>query len=381
MSSRQGVRTDLSLYVHIPWCVQKCPYCDFNSHAIRQPLDETKYLHRLVEDLDVELKDISERSLSSIFFGGGTPSTLSSGFYRRLLEALKARIDIRPDAEITLEANPGTTDADKFRGYHEAGINRLSLGFQSLDDQQLQKLGRIHSSAQARQAFLLARDAGFDNINIDLMFGLPGQTLEQALSDLAGILELEPEHISWYQLTLEPNTRFFASPPQHMPDVETVDDMQQAGKLLLEQQGFCQYEISAWSRQGRQCQHNLNYWLYGDYVGIGAGAHGKLRLPDGRFRRNSKKRHPDDYLAGNFLSSEQFLTDNDLVAEYFMNRLRLFRPFTEEEFEQRTFLDRSLAKPGIQTAINKKLLLKQSDKYRPSDTGYRFLNELAEIFV
>jgi len=370
-----------SLYVHIPWCVQKCPYCDFNSHAIHQPLDETKYLQRLLEDFDAELKVVSGRLLSTIFFGGGTPSTLSADFYRQLLEALKARIDIRPDAEVTLEANPGTADADNFRGYHEAGINRLSLGFQSLDDQQLHKLGRIHSSAQARQAFSIARDAGFNNINIDLMFGLPGQTLEQALSDLAGVLALKPEHISWYQLTLEPNTRFFATPPAQMPDAEIIDDIQQAGKALLEQQGFSQYEISAWSREGRQCQHNLNYWLYGDYVGIGAGAHGKLRLPDGRFRRNSKRRHPEDYLAGNFLSSEQILTDRDLIAEYFMNRLRLFRSFTEEEFEQRTFLDRSLAKPAIEVALDKKLLLKRSDKYQPSDSGYRFLNDLTEIFV
>lgn len=373
--------TDFSLYVHIPWCVQKCPYCDFNSHTIREPLDESKYLARLLQDFDAELEYLSGRSLSTIFIGGGTPSTLSSGFYRGLLEALKARIDFRPNAEITLEANPGTADADNFRGYHEAGINRLSLGFQSLDDQQLQKLGRIHSSAQAREAFSIARDSGFDNINIDLMFGLPGQKVDQALSDLAGVIELGPEHISWYQLTLEPNTRFFVSPPQHMPDAETIDDIQREGKSLLEQQGFQQYEISAWSRQGYQCRHNLNYWLYGDYVGIGAGAHGKLRLADGRFRRNSKKRHPLDYLAGNFLSSEQFLTEKDLLAEYFMNRLRLFRSFTEEEFEQQTSLDRSFAKPGLEAALDKKLILKQSGSYIPSDTGYRFLNDLAELFV
>jgi len=375
------MRNDLSLYAHIPWCVQKCPYCDFNSHAIRQPPDERKYLERLVEDFNRELKHISGRSLLSIFFGGGTPSTLSADFYGRLLTALNTRIDIKPGAEVTLEANPGTADADNFRGYHEAGINRLSMGFQSLDDQQLQKLGRIHSSAQARQAFGIARESGFDNINIDLMFGLPGQTVEQALSDLSGVLELMPEHISWYQLTLEPNTPFYASPPHHMPDAEILDEIQQAGKSLLEQQGFEQYEISAWSREGRQCRHNLNYWLYGDYVGIGAGAHGKLRLADGRFRRNSKKRHPHDYMAGNFLSSEQFLTTNDLVAEYFMNRLRLFSSFTEAEFERKTFLDRSFAKPGIEAAMSKKLLLKQSGKYQPSETGYRFLNNLTEIFV
>jgi oxygen-independent coproporphyrinogen-3 oxidase len=373
--------TDLSLYIHIPWCVQKCPYCDFNSHTISQPVNETKYLERLVEDFDAELKNVSSRSLSSIFIGGGTPSTLSSDFYRRLLEEITARIDTRPDMEITLEANPGTADADNFRGYRQAGINRLSLGFQSLDDQQLQRLGRIHSSIQAQQAFVIARQSGFDNINIDLMFGLPGQTVKQALSDLEGVVEIGPQHISWYQLTLEPNTRFYATPPQHMPDAETVDEIQQAGKALMEQQGFRQYEISAWSREGRQCRHNLNYWLYGDYIGIGAGAHGKLRLADGRFRRNSKRRHPEDYLAGNFHSSEQFLTEKDLIAEYFMNRLRLFRAFTEEEFEQRTFLDRSLAQPGLQVALKKKLLLKQSDKYQPSETGYRFLNNLTEFFL
>jgi len=381
VSSKQGMRTDLSLYIHIPWCVQKCPYCDFNSHTIHQPVDETQYLDRLVEDFDQELKNISGRSLSSIFIGGGTPSTLSAGFYRRLLEVISTRININSDMEVTLEANPGTADADNFRGYRQAGINRLSLGFQSLDDQQLQQLGRIHSSAQARQAFSIARQSGFDNINIDLMFGLPGQTVNEALSDLKGVIELQPEHISWYQLTLEPNTRFYAMPPQHMPDAETVDDIQRAGKVLMQQQGFCQYEISAWSSKGKQCRHNLNYWLYGDYIGIGAGAHGKLRLADGRFRRNSKRRHPEDYLAGNFLSSEQFLTEQDLVAEYFMNRLRLFRSFTEEEFEQQTFLDRSLAKPGLQAALNKKLMIKQLDSYQPSKTGYRFLNNLTELFV
>ncbi|MBT8440019.1 MAG: radical SAM family heme chaperone HemW [Gammaproteobacteria bacterium] len=375
------MRTDLSLYIHIPWCVQKCPYCDFNSHTIRQPVNETKYLERLVQDFDAELKNISGRSLSSIFIGGGTPSTLSSDCFRRLLEAIAARIDINCDFEVTLEANPGTADADNFRGYRQAGINRLSLGFQSLDDQLLQQLGRIHSSTQAQQAFAIARQSGFDNINIDLMFGLPGQTVKQALSDLKGVIELGPEHISWYQLTLEPNTRFYATPPQHMPDAETIDEIQLAGQALMEQQGFRQYEISAWSRDGRQCRHNLNYWLYGDYIGIGAGAHGKLRLADGRFRRNSKRRHPEDYLAGNFLSSEQFLTEKDLIAEYFMNRLRLFRGFTEGEFEQQTFVDRSLIKAGLQEALNKKLLLKQSDKYQPSETGYRFLNTLMELFV
>ncbi|NNJ91135.1 MAG: radical SAM family heme chaperone HemW [Gammaproteobacteria bacterium] len=375
------MRTDLSLYIHIPWCVQKCPYCDFNSHTIRQPVNETKYLERLVQDFDAELKNISGRSLSSIFIGGGTPSTLSSDFFRRLLEAITARIDINSDFEVTLEANPGTADADNFRGYRQAGINRLSLGFQSLDDQLLQQLGRIHSSTQAQQAFAIARQSGFDNINIDLMFGLPGQTVKQALSDLKGVIELGPEHISWYQLTLEPNTRFYATPPQHMPDAETIDEIQLAGQALMEQQGFRQYEISAWSRDGRQCRHNLNYWLYGDYIGIGAGAHGKLRLADGRFRRNSKRRHPEDYLAGKFLSSEQFLTEKDLIAEYFMNRLRLFRGFTEGEFEQQTFVDRSLIKAGLQEALNKKLLLKQSDKYQPSETGYRFLNTLMELFV
>ncbi len=371
----------LSLYIHIPWCVQKCPYCDFNSHAIRNPVNESQYLERLLQDLDQELKIISERILSTIFIGGGTPSILSSDFYGRLLEAIKTRTDTAPGMEVTLEANPGTVDADNFRGYREAGVNRLSLGFQSLDDLKLKQLGRIHSSAQAYQAFEIAREAGFDNINIDMMFGLPGQVVHQALSDLTAIIKLSPEHISWYQLTLEPNTPFFVAPPEKMPDGDTLDEIQQAGKSLLEKQGFSQYEISAWSKQGRQCRHNLNYWLYGDYIGIGAGAHGKQRLADGRFRRNSKKRHPNDYMAGNYLSSEQFLNEKDLVAEYFMNRLRLFNSFTEEEFEQQTFLDRSLVQSRLQAAVDKKLILKQLDRYQPSEIGYRFLNNLTELFV
>jgi putative oxygen-independent coproporphyrinogen III oxidase len=375
------MRSDYSLYIHIPWCVQKCPYCDFNSHAIQEALDESAYLENLLADLESELEYVGDRLLSSIFIGGGTPSTLSVDFYGKLLSAVNSRVRVGNSLEVTMEANPGTVDARNFRGYHEAGINRLSLGFQSLDDNSLRILGRIHSAEQATSSLQIARKAGFDNINIDLMFGLPEQNVEQSLADLEKVIALEPLHISWYQLTLEPNTGFYVNPPENIPDVDTIVRIQEQGKNLLQKNGFEQYEISAWSQQEKQCRHNVNYWLYGDYIGIGAGAHGKIRLADGRFRRNSKKRLPKAFLTGNYISTEHFLDENDRIAEYFMNRLRLYRYFSLQEFEEQTDVDRARIEQAITRALSRKLLIKHDDRYQPSELGYRFLNDLVELFL
>ncbi len=373
-----------SLYIHIPWCIEKCPYCDFNSHAIRQAVDETAYLKALLNDFNQELNDISGRLLTSIFIGGGTPSTLSPDFYVKLLAQLQQLTGFDEKIEITLEANPGTADASYFRGYLEAGINRLSMGFQSLQNEKLQQLGRIHDAAQAIKAFEIARAAGFDNINIDLMFALPGQSVEQALSDLHQATKLQPEHLSWYQLTLEPNTAFFANPPAGIPDEDLSWAIQTAGQEWLKKQGYWQYEISAYCRDERQCRHNLNYWRFGDYVGIGAGAHGKLTLADGSVVRRSKRRHPAEYLQGQYLSQENLLSGQDLTLEFMMNRLRLREGFTMQKLYDQTGL--SAATTGqladkLQQAQSKKLLEYNQGSYFVTELGHRFLNDLISIFL
>ena len=285
----------LSLYIHIPWCVRKCPYCDFNSHGIKQDIPEPAYVDALLHDLSIDSEEIEGRQLSSIFIGGGTPSLFSSAAIARLLLGIEQRFAFANSIEITLEANPGAVEAGSFAGYRQAGVNRLSLGFQSLQASMLRALGRIHSPQEAKEAFAEARKAGFDNINIDLMFGLPEQTPAMAEVDLAAAIELGSEHLSYYQLTLEPNTPFHHAPPA-VPDDEQLWLMQQQGMEQLADAGFNHYEVSAYARQGRECRHNMNYWRFGDYLGIGAGAHAKLSLADGRVKRFWKQRHPDAYL-------------------------------------------------------------------------------------
>ena len=370
-----------ALYIHIPWCVKKCPYCDFNSHESHKEIPETDYLEALIQDLDSELQYVSERKISSIFFGGGTPSLISPDFYLELLEQIKKRAEFTDSIEITLEANPGTADAANFCGYKNAGINRLSMGFQSLNDANLKALGRIHDASQAKKAFQIARDAGFDNINIDLMFGLPGQSTKASLADLSEVVRLNPEHISWYQLTLEPNTLFYAQPPANLPDNDLAWQMQNEGIELLNANGFQRYEISAFSKPGLECHHNLNYWLYGDYLGIGAGAHGKYYVLENGFIRTSKQRHPTRYLAGNYQSSKTELNKEDIVAEFFLNRLRLFTGFSAIEFQEVTGCSLDLVESPLNQAIQKKLLYKQGDKFRPTALGYQFLNDLISLFL
>ncbi|MCG7916834.1 MAG: radical SAM family heme chaperone HemW [Candidatus Thiodiazotropha taylori] len=373
----------LSLYIHIPWCVRKCPYCDFNSHAVKQGLPEQAYVDALLNDLSLDSKLIDGRQLSSIFIGGGTPSLFSSTAVARLLEGIERRFAFAESMEITLEANPGAVEAGSFAGYRQAGVNRLSLGFQSLQTSMLQALGRIHSPQEARDAFAQARKAGFDNINIDLMFGLPEQTLAMAEVDLATAIELDCEHLSYYQLTLEPNTPFHHAPPA-VPDDEQLWQMQQQGMERLANAGYSHYEVSAYARQGRECRHNINYWRFGDYLGIGAGAHAKLSLADGRVKRFWKQRHPDAYLAADktsdFIQGERLLAEEDLVVEFMMNALRLLEGVELNLFESHTGVAPEKIETALQQAVARELLQPVEQRLCPSPLGQRFLNDLISLF-
>ncbi|MCG7908421.1 MAG: radical SAM family heme chaperone HemW [Candidatus Thiodiazotropha taylori] len=373
----------LSLYIHIPWCVRKCPYCDFNSHAVKQGLPEQAYVDALLNDLSLDSKLIDGRQLSSIFIGGGTPSLFSSTAVARLLEGIERRFAFAESMEITLEANPGAVEAGSFAGYRQAGVNRLSLGFQSLQTSMLQALGRIHSPQEARDAYAQARKAGFDNINIDLMFGLPEQTLAMAEVDLAAAIELDSEHLSYYQLTLEPNTPFHHAPPA-VPDDEQLWQMQQQGMERLANAGYSHYEVSAYARQGRECRHNINYWRFGDYLGIGAGAHAKLSLADGRVKRFWKQRHPDAYLAADktsdFIQGERLLAEEDLVVEFMMNALRLLEGVELNLFESHTGVAPEKIETGLQQAVARELLQPVEQRLCPSPLGQRFLNDLISLF-
>jgi putative oxygen-independent coproporphyrinogen III oxidase len=375
----------LSLYIHLPWCVRKCPYCDFNSHEARGAVPEERYVDALLADLESELPRVWGRRLESVFLGGGTPSLFSPDSLDRLFSGLRARLPWRPDMEVTMEANPGTTDGGRFRGYREAGVNRLSIGVQSFDDAQLAGLGRIHGAGDARAAFETARAVGFGNINIDLMFGLPGQSVDAALRDLREAIALGPEHLSWYQLTLEPNTRFAAEPPP-LPDDDTLWDIQEAGQGLLAEAGYTQYEVSAYGRPGRECRHNLNYWHFGDYLGIGAGAHGKIWLPaEGRILRRWKLRHPRQYmdaaLAGDAASGEHTLTPEETVFEFMLNATRLTAGVDTEVFALHTGLDPQALEPMRREAVERGLLAGDAARLAPTNTGRRFLNDLQALFL
>ena len=372
----------LSLYVHVPWCVRKCPYCDFNSHQADAELPEEDYVGQLLADLDQDLPWAQGRELQSIFIGGGTPSLLSPDAYKRLFHGLQTRLAFARDIEITLEANPGTFEAQKFAAYRELGINRLSIGIQSFNDQHLTALGRIHDGEQARTAIGMAKKAGFDNFNLDLMHGLPGQTPEQAMDDLQQALAFEPQHLSWYQLTLEPNTEFYSRPPQ-LPEDDTLRDIQEAGLAWLEQHGFGHYEVSAHARAGRESRHNLNYWRFGDYLGIGAGAHGKITLPDSHvIFRTRKTRLPRDYLnpEKNWLAGKETVEPEDIGFECLMNGLRLRDGISVETFEDHTGLPLQSISPTLSKAQNMGLLNVDKNIY-PSEKGRQYLNELLALFL
>ncbi|MCC6533626.1 MAG: oxygen-independent coproporphyrinogen III oxidase-like protein [Burkholderiales bacterium] len=372
----------LALYVHLPWCVRKCPYCDFNSHELRAALDEEAYVAALIADLDYALPQVWGRSVYSIFFGGGTPSLFSAGSIDRLIAAVRARLRLVPDAEITLEANPGTAEAQRFAAYRAAGVNRLSIGVQSFDDVKLHALGRIHDSRQAYAAIEMAQGE-FDDFNIDLMYALPGQSIAAALADVETAIGFAPTHVSAYHLTLEPNTRFHRFPPS-VPDEDTAARMQEAIEARLAEAGYDNYEISAFARPARRCAHNLNYWRFGDYLGLGAGAHGKLSFPD-RIVREMRSKHPRQYLsqAGTpaAIQESHEVRARDLPFEFMMNALRLTEGFESALFEERTGLSLASLLPVLDRAESQGLIARDHVRVRPTLHGRRFLNELLQRFL
>lgn len=372
----------LSLYIHFPWCTRKCPYCDFNSHSLTDALPEQDYIDTLLRDLDRDLPLIWGRRIISIFMGGGTPSLFSPEALERLLSELRARLNLAADIEITLEANPGSAEAQKFAEFRAAGINRLSIGIQSFDNDQLQKLGRIHDRRQAFAAAEAAHAAGFDNFNLDLMFALPGQTPEQALDDLRNAIALEPTHLSQYQLTIEPNTWFYHHPPV-LPDDDLAWEMQNRSQALLQEQGYAQYEVSAYARPDRQCRHNRNYWEFGDYLGIGAGAHDKISdAAAGRIHRRSKLRSPRDYLqAGEFVQTRQEPDEADVLFEFMLNALRLNDGFALSLFEEHTGLSRDCLQAPLDRALDDGLIEQDGDHIQTSMRGRQYLNNVIERFL
>ena len=376
----------LSLYVHLPWCVRKCPYCDFNSHEGRGALPFEAYVDALLADLDHDLPLAWGRTVHSVFFGGGTPSLFPPAAIDRFLQQASARLRFAPDVEVTLETNPGTVEHGPFAGYRAAGVNRLSFGVQSFDDGCLQRLGRIHSSGDAERAVKAAQDAGFDNLNLDLMYALPGQSLAMALADVDRAIALQPTHLSHYQLTLEPNTVFAVRTPAGLPDEDGAWDMQEACQARLAAAGFAQYEISAYARGGRQCRHNLNYWQFGDYLGIGAGAHGKLTLGASQeVLRRWKLRHPTEYQAKAgtpaAIGGDEVLTASRLPFDFMLNALRLNAGVPMAMFEARTGLPRAAIADHLATAHARGWLEPDPDWLRPTELGRRFANDVIGLFL
>ncbi|MFP3425280.1 radical SAM family heme chaperone HemW [Pseudoalteromonas marina] len=373
----------LSLYVHVPWCVQKCPYCDFNSHGQKGDIPEAEYVQHLIDDLKADLHLVQGRKIHSIFIGGGTPSLLTGDAYTRLLSEVDNLIGLADNCEITLEANPGTVETGRFKEYVKAGINRISIGIQSLQSDKLKALGRIHGANEATYAAEQAKEAGLNSFNLDLMHGLPGQTLDDALSDLKQIIALDPPHISWYQLTIEPNTQFASKPPT-LPQDETLWDIQEQGQALLAKAGYIQYEISGYAKPGYQCQHNLNYWRFGDYLGIGCGAHGKVtNAKTGIITRTEKVKHPRGYMdmVKPYLYKSWHVEQDDLAFEFFMNRFRLVEPCPIEDYSALTNQPLQSQQAALNKAINTGLLIEKDGHWQVSLKGHRFLNDLLELFV
>lgn len=373
----------LSLYVHIPWCVRKCPYCDFNSHESKESLPETLYVHALMQDLDQHLARLNGRPIVSIFFGGGTPSLFSAQAIARILEGINQRLTLSSDIEITLEANPGTIDYVRFRDFRAAGINRLSLGIQSLQDDKLKTLGRIHDRENAMRAITLAKEAGFTNFNLDLMYGLPHQSIDEAVKDIETALTFAPTHLSWYQLTIEPNTLFYHQTPP-LPPEDSLWDMQVAGQKQLAEKGYRQYEVSAYAQPGRECQHNRNYWEFGDYLGIGAGAHSKLTdAKTNQALRFMQVKHPKDYLDKKKREAQhlQIISADELIFEFMLNALRLTKGIPLALFTERTGLSLQDIESLLKKAKQRGLLIDQPDWICPSELGHQFLNNLVMLFL
>lgn len=375
----------LSLYIHLPWCVRKCPYCDFNSHVLKSELPEARYIDALLEDVQHDLPRVGERPIESIFIGGGTPSLFSAESIDRLLRGLQSRLTFSTDLEITLEANPGTVEQRKFQEFRELGVNRLSLGIQSFNAGHLQRLGRIHGRAEAFRAAEVAHEVGFDNFNLDLMFGLPNQSLDQALMDVANAIALEPTHISYYQLTVEPNTLFHRFPPSDLPDDEKLWKIQQQGQWQLLEASYQHYEVSAFAYPQRRCRHNVNYWEFGDYLGIGAGAHGKLTDATGNIYRYWKLKNPQDYFthAGrpSCVGGDRQIISQDLPLEFMMNALRLVEGFPATLFETRTGLSVDCLLPALRKASQQDLLDWDGKWIQPTSRGLHFLNDLLTLFM
>ena len=374
----------LSLYIHVPWCVRKCPYCDFNSHEVSGDLPETAYVAALLSDLRQDLHRVAGRTVETVFIGGGTPSLFHPSAIESLLKGMAEMIAIVPTAEITLEANPGTAECGKFIGFREAGINRLSMGVQSFNDRHLQDLGRIHGSFEAIAAANMAVKAGFDNFNLDLMFGLPKQTLAEALDDIQRAVGLNPPHLSFYQLTLEPNTLFHKYPPA-LPGDETIWAMQEACQSALGDNAYLQYEVSAYAKAGFRCRHNENYWRFGDYLGIGAGAHGKLTDASGKISRIWKIRHPARYLenAGTLagIGGCDLVAEQELPIEFMMNHLRLREGFCDTLFGDRTGLPLTALEPALSECVEAGLLERNGGVIRCTDKGWNFLDNVLERFI
>jgi oxygen-independent coproporphyrinogen-3 oxidase len=376
----------LALYIHFPWCEKKCPYCDFNSHQVKDGVigfDEERYINALIADLETELPHIWGRQVHSIFIGGGTPSLLSAKGMDTLLSAIRARIQLEPGAEITMEANPGSVETEKFAGFAKAGINRVSLGIQSFQDAQLKALGRIHNGEEAKKAISIALQH-FQSVNLDLMYGLPMQTLEDAKRDLDTALSFKTPHLSLYNLTLEPNTYFSSFPPK-LPSEDAIDAIFEQNLELLTQAGYQRYEVSAYAKPGMECKHNLNYWRFGDYIGIGAGAHGKISFPD-KITRQVRERHPETYMQsmeikGNALVESKEIPAADLPFEFMLNTLRLTDGVNTNSFTERTGLPLNVISKGLDEASKKGLLDSNPALLKATDQGLRYLNNLQEIFL
>lgn len=386
----------LSLYIHFPWCEKKCPYCDFNSHQIKdgvgnadagvkpsQGFDEVRYIKALITDLETELPRVWGRQVHSIFIGGGTPSLLSADGMNELLSAIRARVNLEPDCEITMEANPGSVETEKFAGFANAGINRVSLGIQSFQDQQLKALGRIHNGAEAKRAITIALEH-FKSVNLDLMFGLPNQSLEAAKADIETALSFKTPHLSFYNLTLEPNT-YFANFPPKLPSEDEIDAIFEQNLALLEAAGYRRYEISAYAKKDQECKHNLNYWRFGDYIGIGAGAHGKISFPD-KITRQVRERHPETYMQameskGNALIEAREIPAKDLPFEFMLNTLRLTDGVDTVTFGERTGLPLNVVSKGLDEASKKGLLDSDPNRLKATEQGLRYLNNLQELFL
>ena len=377
----------LSLYIHIPWCVQKCPYCDFNSHAQKGLIPEAEYIQHLLVDLSKDLTAYQaasgHRKIHSIFIGGGTPSLFSAEGIAYLLKEVEKRIAFEPNIEITLEANPGTVEAARFLGYAEGGVTRISMGIQSFEPEKLLKLGRIHDSQEAIQAVKFAQDSaksGLKSFNIDLMHGLPNQSVQQALADLETGIALNPPHLSWYQLTIEPNTMFYYRKPT-LPDDDALWEIFEQGHQLLTRAGYEQYETSAYAKKGFQCQHNLNYWRFGDYLAIGCGAHGKITFPTGEIYRFSKTKHPKGYMRGEYRYHQEQIEFADRPFEFFMNRFRLLEAVPKSEFEAYTGLNETVVRPTMDWALTQNYITENASHWQITEHGKLFLNELLEAFL